>query len=828
MSLQVWLPLNSNLNNQGLSEITTSGTPKYYTNGKMSSQCLDMSAAITGTANGLAGATEWTAAFWYKIDNNDSLSTDWVDVLLLRDETADNSTIGYFRFETCYTSNYDDQYKGLHWHDNSTNATITGWALVSADREVWHHACITVSPTKGIHTYCDGALVHSVLNAHNGGHLTGYFQIGQSNLISGGIQDIRLYDHCLSAKEVAEIAKGLILHYKLDHNGIGGANYINNSGPTAETLWSIPTNWTGSIVECPTAPSGICMRTTASADGIAGGIHRHPWARDTYVDGEIYTLSAYIRCSIDGFQINFKNEMMTSNNKATLSTSWKFYSYSAPIDINATYYSDIFYAWDKTKVTEGMYIEVHSLKFEKGSRATPWCPSSADPIYTELGFDKVEEPDCSGFGNNGTMIGTYTYDSDTPRYALSTVFNGTDTYIIAGTGAKVKDAITVSIWVYMDDWYNDNVVNKIRPISCTQTGGWVFEGSTNGKIAFSIGTGVTSNSYKSAFSTMNRTSISSGWHHLVGTYNGFSVKFYIDGVLQNTNTAYTTKTPIYYHPSNGIFIGCEAASSATVPESVSTHGFSGKISDVRIYSTALTDDQVKELYDSSCSIDNNGNLFCYQIEERSKTSISKYGIWSDKCFSGSIVNQYDPITYVEPDGSVWIRIFHHNDPTNSGLFSSTDSFETSVYLDDNRWFSVALCNYLTSNWELMIKQKPLVTDDEVKYRWIQKYNPMTATYEQVTVDNVTKITTSGYSTHAAYGGLYKHSASTYICASNASSTNWFCAVGCYTLYQSGIPAYTGGAITTGYMDLYLRVDNIETPNFRINAGGTMATDFYEI
>ena len=209
-------------------------------------------------------------------------------------------------------------------------------------------------------------------------------------------------------------------------------------------------------------------------------------------------------------------------------------------------------------------------------------------------------------------------------------------------------------------------------------------------------------------------------------------------------------------------------------------------------------------------------------------SISKTGIWADKCFSISIVNQYDSSTYVEPDGSVWIRIFHHNDPTNNGVFNASDSFVKSVYLDDSRWFNVALCNYISGNWELMIKQKLLATDNETKYRWIQKYNPMTATYAQVTVDNITKVTTDGYSTHAAYGGLHKHSASTYICASNAKSTQWFGAVGCYTLYESGIPAYSGGAITTGFMDLYLRVDNIITPNFRINAGGVMATDFYEI
>ena len=129
----------------------------------------------------------------------------------------------------------------------------------------------------------------------------------------------------------------------------------------------------------------------------------------------------------------------------------------------------------------------------------------------------------------------------------------------------------------------------------------------------------------------------------------------------------------------------------------------------------------------------------------------------------------------------------------------------------------------------MIKQKLLDTDDETKYRWIQNYNPMTATYEQVVADNVTKVTTAGYSNHDLHGGLHKHSAATYICASYTnSSSHWWCAVGSYRVHNGGIPGYAGTTITTGYMDLYLRVDNIDTPNFRINAGGTMATDFYEM
>ena len=49
-----------------------------------------------------------------------------------------------------------------------------------------------------------------------GRHLTMLLDIG-----NGKLNDVRIYDHSLSPKEVKEISKGLILHYKLDGNDIG-------------------------------------------------------------------------------------------------------------------------------------------------------------------------------------------------------------------------------------------------------------------------------------------------------------------------------------------------------------------------------------------------------------------------------------------------------------------------------------------------------------------------------------------------------------------------------------------------------------------------------
>ena len=188
-------------------------------------------------------------------------------------------------------------------------------------------------------------------------------------------------------------------------------------------------------------------------------------------------------------------------------------------------------------------------------------------------------------------------------------------------------------------------------------------------------------------------------------------------------------------------------------------------------------------------------------------SIKRTGVISSKGISESLINPLDLNFYYEPDNTVWIKISHHNNP-GINLFTSSDTFTSSVYKSVHLWFNVALCN-LVSTWELMIIQTPTAGATVEKYRWIQTKNPMVAAYADVAAASITKITTSGYNTPGTnFGGLYKANNKSYILCNDGTASDYWCDIGGWTAYQSGILGYNQKVITTGYLDLYLRIDNL--------------------
>lgn len=219
-------------------------------------------------------------------------------------------------------------------------------------------------------------------------------------------------------------------------------------------------------------------------------------------------------------------------------------------------------------------------------------------------------------------------------------------------------------------------------------------------------------------------------------------------------------------------------------------------------------------------------------------SITKQGIFK----IGSLFNTltFDTTIYTESDGSKWIRIFHHNNPSVR-RFASSDDFVNGVKKSDDLWFNVGICSAFSTQWELMYKQKLTSSAGETTYRFIQYTNPMTAKYQDVSPGNTTAIT-GGQSNR---GGIYHFDNSggviyggSYLVVANDTQGNWFGATGCSYLYEGGMPGLPNTVITTGYLDLYLRVDNsnatLANPEYRManakigKSGYAGANIFYEI
>lgn len=210
----------------------------------------------------------------------------------------------------------------------------------------------------------------------------------------------------------------------------------------------------------------------------------------------------------------------------------------------------------------------------------------------------------------------------------------------------------------------------------------------------------------------------------------------------------------------------------------------------------------------------------------SEVQITKQGIIQAEQFSEYLISPHDNIIKIESDGSLWTHIFHHNAPA-SNLFASTDDFTKALYKNENLWFDFSLCNII-DKWEFLVIQSSTAGAAEKKIRWIQQVNPMVAVFGDVDKADITYIIGSEYNT-SNWGGLYKKNSSAYLVANNGNSGNWWGATGCWTAYQGGLPAFFGEICSTGYYDIYLRIDNLTNTKATITNNSTVTENqLYEI
>ena len=577
MALQIWLPLNGNLNNQGLNTYTISNTGVIDSLGKIGS-CYSYSKQYTLISGDIiSNLSKFSISCWVYLTNASTYNIF----------TSENSS-GYWQFLLGNNSiKVRDSVSGLS--GSRIDKTIT--AIPSS---VWVH--VTVVYDEGVVKVYQNGVLKDTLTFHSGATMNTHdkMYIGADGLNDTSsypgnckINDFRVYNHCLSDKEVSEISKGLILHYKLSENYQtlnNSFNYPTFNISSSNGGWS---HW------APSNNTGTYSQNT----------NREYIYRDTQTYSHYFEHKSganyYICYQSPAFEGGYRSaQAIIKMPNGEDPRGHVLFSHNANVGTNppTTF----------TQLGDGFWLMKHEGFQQDGSNdlVSIYITHNKGVYISEAYLENNKKVcsdifstnnnnviDCSGYTRKGEIIGNLTTNSDTPRYDYVTSFDGKSYIQITSPSVEVR---SVSFWA------------KWNSIPSGQSVVFVDQKS---KMGFGLmSTGILCSSNGISTNTFNKTSIvANKWYHFVIVNTGTaptstSRDLFINGVKQiPTSNASNWTFDIDY-----LQVG---------KRSTTSDGFVGSISDFRMYVTPLTDNDVMDLYSTSTSVDNFGNLHCYEVDE---------------------------------------------------------------------------------------------------------------------------------------------------------------------------------------------------------------------
>lgn len=574
MALKVWLPLTKDLRQQGISSVlaTNNSSVTYSSTGGKLGGCYTFSGSNSISIPEVVLPSQtpaWTFACWFKLAN----TTDTASCCLFSERTGGNAN-GYTIF--IQPSN------GQMIVDDGARWTVTPMAFSA---NTWYHLAITRN-SSGKKIYVDGVLkssttaVGSTSSVNSNGCLIGLAQNSTSLTagtqgFKGSMNDVRIYNHCLSLMEVKRIAQGLVVHYPLARGGFGQDNLFLNSGNSI--------TWSGTVGSNNYTVKDF-YKTVSPIPSL-------------FVENELITVSfdwsttattGYFRVEAGAASPYVWGTAISSSGAGNRTSASRMYDLSSSVTSGHVRVCFKITA-DQTAAAETLQwlrirkdgtsgetftFTISNAKLERGSVETPWCPNSADSDYALFGLNSITELDCSGLHNHATRTGTFSWTSDAPKYPASTQFSSGSK--ISATTGMLKDAnpiFTCAFWVNMPT----DTYTAWRDI-VTFNGSAQFRMETNASGTFlkwynyPIGT---SNGIDTNGSVSNNQ-----WNHFVITCDGTNWKTYKNATLATT----TALSGTVWTPNGTIGLG---DSSGGVPM---------RMSDFRIYATALSADDILELY----------------------------------------------------------------------------------------------------------------------------------------------------------------------------------------------------------------------------------------
>lgn len=412
------------------------------------------------------------------------------------------------------------------------------------------------------------------------GNVSGYFQ--------GKLNDIRVYDHCLSQKEIDEISRGLVLHYKMDDTYIESTTNLmsyNSSRPVINTI-NMATN---------TSSYGYYIQSISELNNTK------------------YTFSGYIDNTSNS------NIRLVVRRKKVGESDWSTAS-------GATIFSPILQSGQSGWLATNVIDLTDSTQWQPTVQVGIYSnnqPRSSMTSNPKAGFLQLEEKDhqtfytpggttrtpavydSSGYGNNGTVGGSLAAAAGSPRYSLATTFNESG-YILATQIAPTNTLIhdfSCAFWINKDF---DTASSSNKYILRGPLQIYIYQGTKNLYASWQLATADLSydsnNSWNPGLSINQNT-----WTHIVITFSDGKLKCYKNG----EQFATSTRTNGQYIKYLGYRIIGKYQSTSSADQS-----FKGQLSDIRYYMTELNADQVKELYNTSMTIDASGKSYARELVEK--------------------------------------------------------------------------------------------------------------------------------------------------------------------------------------------------------------------
>ena len=614
MSLKVWLPLNGNLENKGCGNATITGNLTYVDGGKLGKARSAGTITISKDYMTEVG----TMCFWINV-GPETITAAGGQVYKSAQTKGRKWDLFLFSTKNSFHS----------WgcvKDESTNTPNGDFTLGNFfPNDTWVHVAVA-HDEKNIYVYRNGELYHTKAWSSDGTFtFNGPVTFAETN---EGIlyNDLRIYDECLTAKQIKEISKGLTLHYTLDR-GLGNPNLlrmgglVNNSATSTSYDEKTDTYTIVSPVSDSTWGVGVKIGTTNKVVIPYGEYYRI--SMEVYVP-TTHTLAVdYNNYSNDSSVASWNgndNDLSSARLEGTASipggkwTKVVFGSQNAHASntSKAAMYETSTFGIRTSADTEPVTWYIRHPKVELGTIASQWCPNVNDALYKEMKYDSLIEKDVSGNGYHGTRYANTQNDEDSPRYSgciykstRTEPFASIPTNKIWSVGASLNE-LTLCAWHKTSTTLDSSFKNII---TIGQNSFIRFGPNTTNSVWAIMNVNQTS---KQATWFTKSTLTTDVWYHYAITFKNGIAEVFVNGESLGTQDFSTAGTTLYVGGTSG-FIGAYSADSELL---------NGSMSDARIYSTALSAEDIKELYNTAAYVDKDGSLRTYELVESGNESLT--------------------------------------------------------------------------------------------------------------------------------------------------------------------------------------------------------------